>query len=168
MKSKHWRQYYGYRPPALSYTAGERELARKASDYIDWLAAARGITPGEASHYAKSQPRGELIASEHAIESTVRTTEWLAGDCAIRTVRPAGSREHYAPAVMHEDGTELPASWDRVPGGSIPTTYAVFVEGRCVNSFLYKQRAKQWAVDHLHLRQLAARADELRATFANS
>lgn len=150
MKPKNWRIYYGPRPSyAHLGKLSDDTIRRQAGDYLDWLAKSRQWSKREASDYANAQPLGALVSSAAERDANVRQEEYLGDGVTIRTMRAvsAAAREHYAPeANKWQRFKDRPYSFsDDLPKSAGVTTYAVIVAGRCVNSFLSKARAKQWA-----------------------
>lgn len=149
MKSKNWRTYYSYRPQTLAQlgrlTDTDIKLQEKA--YLAWLSEARGLSLKDAEKHARSQSPGALLSATIDRDPNARAEDWISSDCYIRTVRchSANAREHWNPEKQE---------WDRfggkyLPKSDAPTTYAVILRGRCINSFLSKSVAREWAKDTL-------------------
>jgi hypothetical protein len=148
MKPKNWRKYYGYRRPTFTVVLSVADLAEKARAYVEWLAAARKCTKEEAGEYAYAQARGVVIEASNAIESDARAEEQLTWSYSIRTMKCAtnGASDHYSPPHVNKKGEEIAGEWFKLGRSAGVTTYAVMCDGRCVNSFLSKARAKQWTL----------------------
>lgn len=149
MKPKNWRRYWSYRPNwfVRYHTWTNDEVRDQEAAYIAWLAKARKWSKDKAERYARSQPTNTLISATNDREANVRTAEAVdfaefSPRCYIRTVRCHYTKEHY----------EF-SRWMRYRKPDAPTTYAVMLDGRCVNSFLSKAAAKRWTLAKLQAAQ---------------
>ena len=146
MKAKTWRQYYGYKPQTLAdlARANDTDLKRQRETYYAWLINAGRVALSEVQSYIESTRREPLISATIERKSNVREEDIIGPLCSVRTIRCASNttKEQYGYF-----------GWRHLPKSDTPTTYAVIVNGRCVNSFLSKARAKTWA--HTQMQEIA-------------
>ena len=120
--------------------------AKKALEQPEQLK--RDAFDSKVRSYIESTRREPLISATIERESTVREEDFIGPLCSVRTIRCASAtaKEHYGYPNWEQDSK---LSWWKfgrdLPKFDAPTTYAVIVNGRCVNSFLSKARAKTWA-----------------------
>ena len=152
---KYTSDYTGpdYREPAW---AGPDRAKRMASDYLAWLQEERGMSPKKAKQHvdamqslpgASGDPVGLLNEDRGARESQARVEDWISNRVCIRTVRCWSATAKAEWGLVSLFCEESEPSWLRfgkghLPNGSAPTTYSLIVDGRCVDSFLSKDRAK--------------------------
>ena len=146
-----------YREPAW---AGPARAKRMTSDYLAWLQEERGMSREDATRHvdvmrslpvASGDPVGLLSWDHGARESRARVEDWISNRVCIRTVRcwSATAKEEYGlfplafgKPVDAPRWARFGAGWGSLPKGSAPTTYSLIVDGRCVDSFMSKNRAK--------------------------
>jgi hypothetical protein len=150
-KPKNWRTYYGYKPPSLRELGKltPETVQRQEVDYVEWLAGARGLSKKKAEAYARSFRFGAgSVTSQEAREAAVRQEEYLPNGAIVRRVKcySAGAQLHYGMSVPRYASGEPRLDWHRLAvKPDAPTTYAVLMAGRVVNSFLSRKAARDYA-----------------------
>ena len=143
----------------LAWLQEERGMSREdATRHVDVM---------RSLPVASGDPVGLLSWDHGARESRARVEDWISNRVCIRTVQcwSATGKEEYGlfpvrcwSATAKEEYGLFPlafgepvdaprwarfgAGWGSLPKGSAPTTYSLIVDGRCVDSFLSKNRAK--------------------------
>jgi len=155
-KRSNWRKRFGYRPASLSSVQSERDINRQITAYVEWLASARGIDKDAAREHAYSQPLGELISASEARASDACKVELLGFGVAIRTVKSWAGGKEWQFCKLY-DWSEPAWNLIRIHRNDSPTTYRVMVDGRMVDSYLSKARARAKAETIADERERAAR-----------
>lgn len=137
------RSMSGWKPCPLSHTTPPEQLARQASEYVAWLAKARGWDTTQANDYAIDQARGELLSSTVDVSRVLERKDFGHG-VTVRKIVTYDKGEHYAPCGVN-------AGWQRFggygywPKAECPTIYEVQLNGRRVDGFLTVGRANALA-----------------------
>jgi|HubBroStandDraft_1064217.scaffolds.fasta_scaffold01033_9 hypothetical protein len=146
-----------------------RRMVRAAQEQLDAAQEALSMSSEtlselleeKAREYCRTMEREPVIAaSDPDKKRKIRETVDCINDrCFIRAVRcttAVRSWQEWGLPLNHDGRPHLlwpggPAEpyWFRCAKADAPTTYGVWIDGRCVNSFLSRGGAKRWALEKL-------------------